>query len=59
MYDILQLNEMLVPELREVAEQIGLTQYKKLTKQELILPTMLILVETLFLWMNFLHCPPI
>ncbi len=36
MYDILQLNEMLVPELREVADQIGLTQYKKLTKQELI-----------------------
>jgi transcription termination factor Rho len=36
MYDILQLNEMLVPELREVADKIGLIQYKKLTKQELI-----------------------
>lgn len=36
MYDILQLNEMLVPELREVAEQVGLNQYKKLSKQELI-----------------------
>lgn len=36
MYDILQLNEMLVPELREIAESIGLNQYKKLSKQELI-----------------------
>jgi transcription termination factor Rho len=36
MYDILQLNEMLVPELREIAETIKVTQYKKLSKQELI-----------------------
>ncbi len=36
MYDILQLNDMLVPELREVAERIGLKGYKRLTKQELI-----------------------
>ncbi len=36
MFDILQLNDMLVPELRELAEQIGLTGYKRLTKQELI-----------------------
>jgi transcription termination factor Rho len=36
MYDILQLNEMLVPELKELAEQIGLKGYKRLTKQELI-----------------------
>lgn len=36
MYDILQLNDMLVPELREVAEQIGLTGFKRLNKQELI-----------------------
>ncbi len=36
MYDILQLNEMLVPELRDIADRIGLTQYKKLSKQELI-----------------------
>ena len=36
MYDILQLNEMLVPELRDIADSIGLTQYKKLSKQELI-----------------------
>jgi len=36
MFDILQLNDMLVPELREVAEQIGLNGYKRLTKQELI-----------------------
>ncbi|RMG80740.1 MAG: transcription termination factor Rho [Bacteroidetes bacterium] len=36
MFDILQLNDMLVPELRELAEQIGLKGYKRLTKQELI-----------------------
>ena len=36
MYDILQLNDMLVPELRDLAEQIGLSGYKRLSKQELI-----------------------
>ena len=36
MYDILQLNDMLVPELRELAERIGLKSYKRLNKQELI-----------------------
>ena len=36
MYDILQLNDMLVPELRDLAEEIGITGYKKLTKQDLI-----------------------
>lgn len=36
MYDILQLNDMLVPELRDLAERIGLKNYKKLSKQELI-----------------------
>jgi len=36
MYDILQLNDMLVPELRDLAEKIGVTSYKKLTKQDLI-----------------------
>ena len=36
MYDILQLNDMLVPKLREVAESIGLKSYKRLSKQELI-----------------------
>jgi len=36
MYDILQLNDMLVPELRDLAENIGVTGYKKLTKQDLI-----------------------
>ncbi len=36
MLDILQLNDMLVPELREKAEELGLKSYKKLTKQELI-----------------------
>ena len=36
MLDILQLNDMLVPELRELAEKLGLEGYKKLNKQELI-----------------------
>ena len=36
MLDILQLNDMLVPELRELAEEIGLKGYKRLNKQELI-----------------------
>ncbi|NJN78208.1 MAG: transcription termination factor Rho [Saprospiraceae bacterium] len=36
MYDILQLNEMLVPELKTVAEQLDIDGFKKLTKQELI-----------------------
>ena len=36
MYDILQLNEMLVPELRDLAEKLGLTKYKRLSKQDLI-----------------------
>lgn len=36
MYDILQLNDMLVPELRDLAEKEGLKSYKKLSKQELI-----------------------
>ncbi|MCB0648847.1 MAG: transcription termination factor Rho [Saprospiraceae bacterium] len=36
MYDIIQLNEMLVPELRDLAEKLGLDGYKKLAKQDLI-----------------------
>ncbi len=36
MYDILQLNDMLVPELKELAENLGLKGYKRLNKQELI-----------------------
>jgi len=36
MYDILQLNDMLVPELKDIAEQLGLKSYKRLSKQELI-----------------------
>ncbi len=36
MYDILQLNDMLVPELKDIAEQLGISGYKKLTKQDLI-----------------------
>ncbi len=36
MYNILQLNEMLVPELRDIAEQLDVKGYKRLTKKELI-----------------------
>ena len=36
MFDILQLNDMLVPQLRELAEKLGLKGYKRLTKQDLI-----------------------
>jgi transcription termination factor Rho len=36
MYDISQLNDMLVPELREIAENLKIKEYKKLSKQELI-----------------------
>lgn len=36
MYDILQLNDMLVPELLDIAEQLQISGAKKLDKQELI-----------------------
>jgi transcription termination factor Rho len=36
MYDILQLNDMLVPELLDIADQLKIAQAKKLSKQELI-----------------------
>jgi transcription termination factor Rho len=36
MYDILQLNDMLVPELLDIAEQQNITNAKNLQKQELI-----------------------
>ena len=36
MYDILQLNSMLVPELRDIAENLGLKSFKRLSKQDLI-----------------------
>lgn len=36
MYDILQLNDMLVPELKDLAENLNLKGYKRLNKQELI-----------------------
>ena len=36
MYDILQLNDMLVPELLDIAEQLKITNAKKLDKQELV-----------------------
>lgn len=36
MYDILQLNDMLVPELKDLASKLGLQNTKKYSKQELI-----------------------
>lgn len=36
MYDILQLNDMLVPELLDIAEQLKITNAKKMDKQELV-----------------------
>jgi transcription termination factor Rho len=36
MLDILQLNDMLVPELKALAEKIDLKGYKRLSKQDLI-----------------------
>lgn len=37
MYDILQLNDMLVPELKSIAEKLNVKEAKKLAKQDLIL----------------------
>ena len=36
MYDILQLSEMLLPDLKNLAEKLGLKSYKSLAKQDLI-----------------------
>jgi transcription termination factor Rho len=36
MYDILQLNDMLVPELHDIAEQLSIPDVKHLNKQDLI-----------------------
>jgi transcription termination factor Rho len=36
MYDILQLNDMLVPELKDIAERLNIPNFKKLDKQDLI-----------------------
>ena len=36
MYDILQLNDMLVPELLDIAEQLKIANAKKLRKQDLV-----------------------
>lgn len=36
MYDILQLNDLLVPELLDIAEQLQIPNAKKLNKQDLI-----------------------
>jgi transcription termination factor Rho len=36
MYDILQLNDMLVQELRDIADKLQISEFKKLSKQDLI-----------------------
>ena len=36
MYDILQLNDMLVPELLDIADELKIDNAKKLNKQELV-----------------------
>ena len=36
MYDILQLNELLIPELLDIAEELDIHNAKKLNKQDLI-----------------------
>ncbi len=36
MYDILQLNEMLLPELKDIAEKLRIADFRKLAKQDLI-----------------------
>ena len=36
MYDILQLNDLLVPELLDIAEQLNIPNPKKLNKQDLV-----------------------
>ncbi|HMG66745.1 MAG TPA: transcription termination factor Rho [Chitinophagaceae bacterium] len=36
MYDILQLNDMIVPELLDIAEQLKISNAKKMDKQELV-----------------------
>ena len=36
MYDISQLNDLLVPELQDVAEQFNISNAKKLVRQDLI-----------------------
>src|SRR5215470_10454559 len=36
MYDILQLNDMIVPELLDIAEQLKIPNAKKMNKQELV-----------------------
>ena len=36
MYDILQLNDMLVPELLDIAERLKISRAKQLNKQDLI-----------------------
>ena len=36
MYDILQLNDMLVPELQDIAEHLNIPNAKKLNKQDLV-----------------------
>ncbi len=36
MYDIAQLNDLLVPELHDIAEELNISQFKKMNKQDLV-----------------------
>ena len=36
MYDISQLNDLLVPELHDIADQLNISNSKKMNKQELV-----------------------
>ena len=36
MYNISQLNELLVPELLDIAEQLGIPNHRKMNKQDLV-----------------------
>ena len=36
MYDIVSLNEMILPELQEIAQNMNIIDFKKLKKQDLV-----------------------
>ena len=52
MYDIAQLNDMLVPELQDIAEQLTIANFKELDKQDIIDK---ILKSRLYFFNDMLH----
>jgi transcription termination factor Rho len=40
MYDIIQLNNFLLPELKKIAQTLNIPEYRELRKQDLILKIM-------------------